>query len=57
MVNDVSRAFFHANATRDVYVQLLDEEKAEGEEGMCSKLNISMYGTRDAAQNWQAEFS
>ena len=57
MINDVSRAFFHAKATRDVYVQSPDEDKAEGEEGMCGKLNFSMYGTRDAAQNWQAEFS
>ena len=57
MVNDVSRAFFHAKATRDVYVQLPDEDKAAGEEGMCGKLNYSMYGTRDAAQNWQEEFS
>ena len=24
---------------------------------MCRKLKFSMYGTRDAAQNWQAEFS
>ena len=27
MLNDVSRAFFHAKATRDVYVQLPEEEK------------------------------
>ena len=31
MVNDVSRAFFYAEATRPVYVQLLDEDKEEGE--------------------------
>ena len=57
MINDVSRAFFHAKATRDVYVQLPDEDTVAGEEGMCGKLNFSMYGTRDAAQNWQAELS
>ena len=56
-VNDVTRAFFYANATRDVHVQLPDEDRVEGEEGMCGKLNYSMYGTRDAAQNWQEEFS
>ena len=27
------------------------------EEGMCGKLNVSLYGTRDAAQNWEEEYS
>ena len=52
MVNDVSRAFFHAKACREVFVQLADEDKQPGEERMCGRLNYSMYGTRDAAQNW-----
>ena len=49
--------FFHAKAKRDVYVRLPDEDKAEGQEGTCGKFNCSMYGTRGAAQNWQAEIS
>ena len=57
MINDVSRAFFHAKATRDVYVRLPNEDTKLGEEELCGKLNYSMYGTRDAAQNWQAEYS
>ena len=57
MVNDVSRAFFHAKACREVFVQLADEDKQKGEERMCGKLNYSMYGTRDAAQNWAKEYS
>ena len=57
MVNDVSRAFFLATATRDVYVRLPDEDLGPGEEGLCGKFNFSMYGTRDAAQNWQSEYS
>ena len=57
MINDVSRAFFHAKATREVYVQLPEEDhKPEGER-LCGRLNYSMYGTRDAAMNWQAEYS
>ena len=32
MINDVSRAFFHAKATRDVFVQLPDEDRKPGEE-------------------------
>ena len=33
MVNDVSRAFFHAKATRPVYVQLPEEDRKAGEKG------------------------
>ena len=57
MVNDVSRVFFRAKATRDVYVQLPDEDRQPGEEQLCGKLNFSMYGTRDAAMNWHVECS
>ena len=46
---DISRAFFQADAIREVYVELPAED---AEEGMCAKLKKSMYGTRDAAQNW-----
>ena len=52
MINNISRAFFHALAKRRVYVQLPQEDKEEGEEEMCGRLISSMYGTRDAAQNW-----
>jgi hypothetical protein len=47
---DVRRAYFHANAQREVYVQLPEEDY---EEGMCGMLVKAMYGTRDAAQNWE----
>ena len=57
MVNDISRAFIHAKAKRDVYVQLAPKNTLPGEEGMCGKLRHSMYGTRDAAQNWYEEYS
>ena len=57
MVNDISRAFFHARAKRDVYVQLAPEDALLGEEGMCGKLRFSMYGIGDAAQNWYEEYS
>ena len=55
MVNDVSRAFFHARARREVYVQLTEEDKMPGDEGQCGRFNYSMYSTRDAAQNWANE--
>ncbi len=37
---DVKRAYFHAPATREIYIKLPDED---GEEGMCGLLNKSMY--------------
>ena len=57
MINDISRAFFHAKAKRDVFVQLPNEDKEAGDEQKCGKLKYSMYGTRDAAQNWYHEYS
>ena len=57
MVNDVSRAFFHAKARRDVYVQIADEDEQPGDEHMCGELNYSRHGTRDVAQNWANEYA
>jgi len=50
---DVRRAFFHAKCRREVYVELPPED---GEPGMCGMLNMAMYGTRDAPQNWEFEY-
>ncbi len=50
---DVRRAFFHAKCRREVYVELPAED---AEEGMCGVLNMAMYGTRDAPQNWEYEY-
>ena len=52
MVCGVSRAYFYAKAVRPVYVKLPEEDLLPGDEGKCGKLHMSMYGTRDAAQNW-----
>ena len=57
MANDISRAFFHAPAKRGVYVQFPEEDREEGEKELCGRLNFSMYGTRDAVQNWFTEYS
>jgi hypothetical protein len=51
---DVKRAYFHAPAKRDVYVRLPNED---AEKGKCGKLLKSMYGTRDAAQNWEEAYT
>ena len=57
MINDISRAFFHATAKREVYVQLPSEDIGPSDQPLCGKLNYSMYGTRDAAQNWHEEYT
>ena len=33
------------------------EDKEEGDQGMVGRLELSLYGTRDAAQNWTKEFT
>ena len=53
---DVSRAYFYAPALRPVYVKLPEEDRGEGDAQKCGKLNVSMYGTRDAALNWAIEY-
>jgi hypothetical protein len=50
---DVRRAYFHAKARRMVYVKLPEEDH---EVGKCGRLIKAMYGTRDAAQNWECEY-
>ncbi len=50
---DIKRAYFHAKCIRDVYVDLPEQDQ---QEGMCGKLEKAMYGTRDAAQNWEREY-
>ena len=53
---DVRRAYFHAHVKRDVYVALPLEDYQRGDEVMCGKLQMSMYGTRDAARNWEETY-
>ena len=55
MINDVARAFFEAKATRTICIELPEEDKGFGEEDMVGLLGKSLYGTRDAALNFQKE--
>ena len=57
MVNDISRAFFHAPTKGKMYVQLPDEDCGDGSQERCGRLNFSMNRTRDAAQNWFTQYS
>ena len=51
---DVSRAYFYTPSRRSVYVKLPEEDN---EPGMCGRLNVSMYGTQDAAANWEHKYA
>ena len=46
---DDKKAYFYAKAVHDVCMDLPEKDQ---DEGMCSKLEMSMYGACDAAQNW-----
>ena len=57
MIADVSRAFFEAPMNRKVAVELPKEALTKEEEDMdlVGMLDMSLYGTRDAAINFQRE--
>ena len=51
---DIKKAYFHAEVKRLIYVELPEEFCEPGEYGhVCGRLNYSLYGTRDAASNWE----
>ena len=51
----IRRAYFNAKATRDIYVELPPEDPRYHDENACGTLVLSIYGTRDAASNWEDE--
>ena len=51
-VVDIKRAYFYAPVQREMYIKLPAEDMLPGEEDMVGLLKLSLYGTRDAAQNW-----
>ena len=57
MALDVVRAYFYAPATRAVYIQIPAEDRLTGDEGHVAQLNLSFYGTRDAAKNWTQTYT
>ena len=52
MINDVSRAFFEAPASRTVCIEL-PRESPDYAVGVVGLLKKSLYGTRDAAANFK----
>lgn len=55
--SDIKRAYFFAKAKRPIFIEILVEDKEPGDEGKVGRLNLSLYETRDAAMNWQDEFT
>ena len=57
MLNDVARAFFEAPMRRKLCIELPEEDLEDGEtrENTVGLLLMSLYGTRDAATNFQQE--
>ena len=55
--SDIKRAYFYAKAVRPVFIEIPIEDRKPGDEGKVGRLNLSLYGTRDAAQNWQKEYT
>ena len=54
---DVKRAYFYAPATRPIFIAIPKEDWEDGDEENVAQLNLSLYGTRDAAMNWAATFT
>ena len=57
MICDVRRAYFYAPVRTKVFVSICEEDFEDGDENRCDELILSMYGTRDVAQNWAEEFT
>ena len=54
--SDIKRAYFFAKAKRLIFIEIPAEDRVPGDENKIGRLNLSLYGTRDAAMNWQDEF-
>ena len=54
---DVKMAYFYSPAKRPIFIELPVEDRLPGEEDQAAQLNLSLDGTRDAAQNWTREYT
>ena len=50
---DARRAYVYAPAKRPVYINIPPEDRVQNEKAACGRLNALLYGTRDAARNWE----
>ena len=51
---DVKKAYYASKVVREMFVKLLPGDE---EEGMCGKLVMAMYGTRDAGASGENVYS
>ena len=52
---DISRAHPHCRIRRLVYIKLPEEDPRSADPTLCGRLNMALYGTRDAGQNFEFE--
>merc|ERR1712020_564044 len=57
MILDVRRAHFYARALRRMFIEMPKEDPRWEECQGVAELIMSLYGTQDAAANWEAEYS
>ena len=56
LINDVSRAYVYAEVTRCMYTEIPQEDPLY-DPSVLGRLRLCLYGTRDAALNWQQTLS
>ena len=54
---DIKRAYFYAPTRRPIFVEIPAEDRESGDETRVGQLQLSLYDTRDAAQNWAHEYT
>ena len=54
---DVKRACFYVAARHEIYIEIPMEDWQPGDADKVAKLNLGLYGTKGAAQNWAEEYT
>ena len=59
MSSGVNQAYFYTEAQYDICIEIPNEDRVPEDDtnDIIAKLNLSMYGTREAASAWQAKVS
>ena len=56
MLIDIKRAHFYAEAQRQIFIKLPQEDERSSDPNTIGLLKQSLYGTRDASSNWEKEY-
>ena len=57
MAVDVKILYFDVPARREIYIEIPMEDWQPGDKARVAKLNLSLCGTHDDAQNWTEEYT